>query len=182
MTRLEKKNGTDLVDILRIGSIVLSIVVLLAGALFLLPGSGQLLEGIFGREEVPLVDFRTLAIARGSPDHYLVCPEDVCLSEPPDQVLQVYDISAERLRARLLSFVDNQATVSFWRMDPAINQFDFLENDPSMRMPDVVTVQTFDLGQGKSAIAIYSRSLHSFADKGSNRKRVQRWLAMITPQ
>lgn len=179
MTRSQKKNGTDIVDYVRIGGIVLSMIVMIAGALFLLPGSGDLLEGLFGRKEIPAVDFYSLEIPAGGNDHYLACPQDICLAQPPDQILGVYDFSAERLRSRLLSFVDNQPTISFWRMDPAINQFDFKENDPSMRMPDVITVRTFDLGEGKSAIAIYSRSLHGLADTGSNRKRVQRWLAMI---
>lgn len=177
----KKKNDGDIVDLIRIGSIVLSVIVLITGALFLLPGSGQFLEGIFERQEVAIVDFHSLTIAADSPDHYLVCPENVCLSQPPDQISPVYDVPAGRLRSALLGFVDNQPTISFWRMDPAINQFDFLENDPTMRMPDVVTVQTFDLAEGKSAIAIYSRSLHGLADAGSNRRRVQRWLAMIDP-
>lgn len=181
MIRSRKKDGTDIVDFVRIGSIILSMIVLLAGALFLLPGSGQFLEDIFGREEVPVVDFSTLTIPSGSPDYYLACPPDLCLSHTPDQILQIYDIPAQQLRRILLSFIDTQPTISFWRMDPAINQIDFLENDPTMRMPDVITVQTFDLGEGKSMIAIYSRSLHGFANEGSNRKRVRRWLAMIAP-
>lgn len=181
MTRSQKNDGTDIVDHIRIGGIVLSIIVMIAGALFLLPGSGQFLEGLFGRKEVPTVDFSTLTIPPGDPDHYLACPEDICLSETPDQLLGTYDVPAERLRSVLLGFVDNQPTVSFWRMDPSINQFDFLENDPGMRMPDVITVQTFDLGEGKSAIAIYSRSLHGLAEAGSNRRRVLRWLKMIDP-
>lgn len=182
MTRSQKKDGTDIVDYVRIGGIVLSIIVMIAGALFLLPGSGDILKDLVGTREVPAVDFSTLEIPAGSHDYYLACPEDICLAQPPDQTLGVYDISAERLRSRLLAFVDSQPTISFWRMDPAVNQFDFLENDPSMRMPDVITVQTFDLGEGKSAIAIYSRSLHGLAGRGSNQERVQRWLAMIAPR
>lgn len=181
MIKLPKKSGTDFVDLIRIGGIVLSVMVLITGALFLLPGSGQFLESIFGREEVAIVDFYELTVPADAPDHYLVCPEDICLSQTPDQIAPVYDISAGRLRAILLGFVDNQPTVSFWRMDPAINQFDFKEIDPTMRMPDVITVQTFELADGKSTIAIYSRSLHGLADAGSNRRRVQRWLAMINP-
>lgn len=181
MTRKKQNKSTDVVDLIRLGGIVLSVIVVIAGALFLLPGSAQFLEGFFDRKEVPVVDFRTLTIPDGSPDHYLSCPQDVCLSQPPDQLSKVYDFPADRLRSILLGFVDNQPTISFWRMNPAINQFDFLENDPSMRMPDVITVQTFELEGGKSAIAIYSRSLHVLADKGSNQRRVQRWLTMIDP-
>lgn len=181
MTRSPKKNRVDPFDLIRAGSIVLSLIVLIAGALFLLPGSGQLLEGIFGREEVPIVDFYTLSVPADGPDHYLVCPQDVCVSQPPDQLSKIYDIPADRLRSLLLGFVDNQPTISFWRMDPAINQFDFLENNPTMRMPDVITVRTFDLGDGRSTMAIYSRSMHGFAKKGSNRRRAQRWMAMIDP-
>lgn len=181
MTKPHQKNGTDIVDKIRLGGIILSVIVMITGALFLLPGTSEYLEGIFGREEVPVVDFYTLSIPAGGPDHYLVCPTEVCMLDAADQASITYDIPAERLRAILLGFVDNQPTISFWRMNPAIDQFDFLENDPTMRMPDVVTVQTFDLGAGKSTVAIYSRSLHGLADEGSNRRRVQRWLAMIDP-
>lgn len=181
MPKPRDKKGADIVDAIRMGGIVLSVIVVIAGAIFLLPGSAQILEGLFGREGVPEVDFHSLTIPENSPDHYLYCPENVCLSQTPDQISKVYDLPANRLRTILLGFVDNQPTVSFLSMNPAINQFDFKENDPTMRMPDVITVRTFDLEGGKSTIAIYSRSLHGFADAGSNRRRVQRWLAMMEP-
>lgn len=181
MSKSREKKGTDIVDLIRMGSIVLSVIMVIAGAIFLLPGSANILDGFFGREGIAVVDFHSLTIPENSPDHYLYCPEDVCLSQTPQQLSRVYDFPADRLRSILLGFVDSQPTISFLRMNPAINQFDFKENDPTMRMPDVITVQTFDLEGGKSTIAIYSRSLHGFADDGSNRRRVLRWLAMIEP-
>lgn len=45
-----------------------------------------------------------------------------------------------------------------------------------MRFPDTVNVRFVDLGEGRSTLALYSRSQLGSDDMGVNRARIERWL------
>jgi uncharacterized protein (DUF1499 family) len=47
--------------------------------------------------------------------------------------------------------------------------------------PDYVSVRAVDLGDGSSALAIFSRSRYGASDLGVNRARVDAWLARLPP-
>lgn len=48
-----------------------------------------------------------------------------------------------------------------------------------MRYPDTIDGEVFAVGEGKSSLAIYSRSLVGNGDFGVNRARLVRWFAAL---
>jgi hypothetical protein len=48
-----------------------------------------------------------------------------------------------------------------------------------MGFPDYISVREVDLGNGRSAFAIWSRSRFGYSDLGVNRARVESWLAAL---
>lgn len=181
MKRQHSDRGHKVFDIIRITSIGLSIIVLLVGGFFILSDSpSRWFDETFGGGQIPEIDFETLVLPVRS-DEYLICPQDLCLDTDPDEFSPEFDIPPEKLRAILLEYADLQVNVRRLRLDLAKQQYDFADQSPTMRFPDIITVRIIDLGAGRSTIAIYSRSVSSFAKKGSNAKRARRWLTMISP-
>jgi uncharacterized protein (DUF1499 family) len=48
-----------------------------------------------------------------------------------------------------------------------------------MRFPDTIDVEVVPVGDDKSTLAIYSRSLVGRSDFGVNRARIARWMAAL---
>lgn len=168
----------SLIDILRLAAIGLSVVVIIAGLTLIFVGPERL-ESLFSEGELPEVDFKTLK-RPDSPNSYLVCPPDSCGNAEPDETAPIFDIPPSALRAKVLEFVDRSPDIRTHRMDLEANRFDFVERTPAMRFPDVITVKIFDRGGGGSTLAIYSRSVYGHSDLGANKRRVRRWLAVIS--
>ena len=62
---------------------------------------------------------------------------------------------------------------------PQVVEIDYVQRTQLMRFPDLVSVRFYDLAGGQSSIAIYSRSVYGYSDMGTNRRRVERWLARL---
>ncbi|GAK34238.1 hypothetical protein JCM17846_27130 [Iodidimonas nitroreducens] len=169
----------SIIDAIRYTAIALSILIVIVGLglLFMTPAQ---LESIFGTKPLPEIDFATLK-RPDSPNTYLLCPLNTCLQSTPDQIAPVFEANPEQLRDRILEFVDKSPNIQTRTMDPANAQYDFIERTPVMRFPDIITVRIYPAGDGGSTLAIYSRSVYGHSDLGANRKRVERWLAVISP-
>jgi uncharacterized protein (DUF1499 family) len=55
----------------------------------------------------------------------------------------------------------------------------YIQRSALMRYPDTIVVKFFDLPDGRSTIAVYSRSQLGKSDLGVNRVRIERWLAKL---
>ena len=51
-----------------------------------------------------------------------------------------------------------------------------------LNYPDLVTVSVSGPDRGPSTLVLYSRSVYGHSDLGANRKRVEAWLAALTPK
>ena len=169
----------SIIDAIRYTAIALSVLIVIVGVALLFMTPAQL-EGIFATKPLPEIDFSTLN-RPDSPNSYLLCPENTCLQSTADQVAPVFAASPEQLRDRILEFVDKSPNIQTRTLDPENAQYDFIERTPVMRFPDIITVRIFPAGDGGSTLAIYSRSVYGHSDLGANRKRVERWLAVISP-
>jgi uncharacterized protein (DUF1499 family) len=49
-----------------------------------------------------------------------------------------------------------------------------------MRYPDLITVQFRPLDSTRSTLAIYSRSVYGYSDRGVNQRRVRQWLDRLS--
>jgi uncharacterized protein (DUF1499 family) len=55
----------------------------------------------------------------------------------------------------------------------------YVQRSRLWRFPDYISVRAIDLGDGMSALAIYSRSRYGASDLGVNRARVEEWMARL---
>lgn len=122
------------------------------------------------------IDFATLKRPR-TPNTFLMAPEGLCKQAKVDMAAPVYDVPAATLRNELLRVIIAQPRVSHMLADEAEHYDDFVVRSALFRFPDLVAIQTIEVGKKKSTLALYSRSVYGRSDLGVNRKRSLAWLA-----
>jgi uncharacterized protein (DUF1499 family) len=55
----------------------------------------------------------------------------------------------------------------------------WIQHSLLFRFPDIITVEYIALGPERSSLAVYSRARYGKSDFGTNRRRVERWLALL---
>jgi hypothetical protein len=108
--------------------------------------------------DIGRADFATLA-RRPTRNDALVCPPGFCGGAKANWEARIYDMAPREL-------LDRVRRVALAEPDTRT-----VESDKD---PDRVPV-----GDNKSTLAIYSRSLVGLGDAGVNRKRVERWLKAL---
>jgi hypothetical protein len=63
--------------------------------------------------------------------------------------------------------------------DPPDRRFVYIVHTPMLGFPDIVTVEFAAIGPKSSGIALFSRSRYGRSDFGTNRRRVEGWLARL---
>ena len=61
----------------------------------------------------------------------------------------------------------------------AQGQVELVQRTRWLGFPDMITVEFYDRGRGRSNLAIYSRSRYGWSDLGANRARVEAWLDQL---
>lgn len=140
-------------------------------------GREQVLEIVFGPIDQSAVDFATIDTT-GRENTYLVCPPDLCGQEP-DHASPVFDFPATELRNIWFSMIGNEPRTDWVASNEEIQQYDFLQRTRLMRFPDTITVRFLVLDEGRSTLAIFSRSHYGRKDFGVNRERIDGWLAAL---
>ncbi|RED44823.1 DUF1499 domain-containing protein [Aestuariispira insulae] len=154
------------------GLMVLSLV------LAVLFGRERLLDLVFAKPVTASIDFRTLERS-DRPNQFLVCPAGLC-SAPVDLESPVFEMTATALRDRWLAMIKDQPRVETIAADPENLLYHFVQRSYWMRFPDSITVCFFDLADGKSTLAIYSRSHYGRSDFGVNENRIRHWLDLLS--
>jgi len=164
----------------KLGALVLGAPVVLYIFLAMIYTRVGLLERVFGPVHRERVDFATLQL-KPSPNQYLVCPREFCRARPhaesPD-----FDVSLDALRAAWLRMIERQPRVTLLSSDPAKEQYEYEVLTPVIHFPDAVTVRLLQAKDGRSTLAIYSRSHYGYGDLGENRRRVQGWLEQLAEE
>jgi uncharacterized protein (DUF1499 family) len=155
----------------------LAIILLLPLAVVYLPGHQYRLEQIFRIPDVVNVDFATLRKTT-KPNQYLVCPKGHC-SETPDLVARSYNVDASKLAATWHHIMTTELDVEERIRNDATRQIEYVQRTERMRYPDLITVKFLEGTDGQSTIAIYSRSIYGYSDKGVNKVRVTDWLTKL---
>ncbi len=161
----------------KVGAVVLAIPVVLYVSLAMIYGRVGLLEKVFGPIERSPVDFATLEL-KPSPNQYLVCPPGLCHARA-DQQSPEFAVPLEDLRAAWQRVIHRQPRVTLLSTDPERDQYEYQALTPVIHFPDAVTVRLLSVGEGKSTIAVYSRSHYGYGDLGVNRRRVRAWLDLL---
>jgi uncharacterized protein (DUF1499 family) len=147
-----------------------------AAAAYLL-GRERLLEVVFGRISVQPVDFKTLRL-KETPNQFLMCPENYCHATP-DAKSPVWNEPVASLKQRWNGFIDSVPQTDLVESDEAEDIYTYRTRTPLLRFPDDVTVQFVALDEGRSSLAIYSRSHYGYSDLGTNQRRVDEWISRL---
>ena len=133
-------------------------------------GEGQLQPG-------EVIDF-TARHSAGRSNVFAACPAGFC-TPPADIESPVFAIGWERLLDYWRDVIAAQRDVTLVAEDRARRRFTYIQRSAMLRFPDVVTVEFVPLGEGKSTLAIDSRSRYGRGDFGVNRRRVTEWLGLL---
>ena len=162
---------------LRYLSIVVLIVVIVGAALLFTPFGERPLTASFPVGEVETVDFAELKLPE-EPNRFLVCPPGFCGAKPHADS-PVFDVSADRLRARWSEVVAAQPRVELLVEHGDGWQINYIQRSARFRFPDIITVRFIATSPSQSTLAIYSRSIYGGSDFGVNRERIEAWLALL---
>lgn len=169
--------GRVLVKAFGITLAVLAGLVIVVALVLVVVGREQMLEIVFGPIDQSAVDFATIDTT-GRENTYLVCPPGLCGQEP-DRASPEFAVPATELRNRWFSMIGNEPRTDWIASDEEIQQYDFLQRTPLMRFPDTITVRFLPLEDGRSTLAIFSRSHYGRKDFDVNRDRIDGWLAAL---
>jgi hypothetical protein len=91
----------------------------------------------------------------------------------------VFDMSAEVLARRLDAVAMAESRVSRLAGGAEDGFTTYVQRSRIMGFPDYVSARAVDMGEGRSALAIWSRARYGTSDLGVNQARLERWLAAI---
>ena len=122
--------------------------------------------------------FETLTL-KASPNQYLVAPEGLCQNAKPHLVSPIYAMSAEALEDLL-----SENLLALPRTKEAMRSAEdgqraFVQRSALIGFPDTLIFQTFEVDEGTSSLAVYSRSHIGWSDMGVNKRRVSDLLASL---
>lgn len=124
------------------------------------------------------IDFKTLELTSRN-NRYLVLPAGYQARGKPGEASPTFTLSAKALASRVQDLWRKQKRTELVRDIDDNLQFELVQRSAVFRFPDFIVVQAIDLGGGKAALAIYSRSKYGRSDFGVNKARVQAWLAVL---
>jgi len=167
------------IEKLRARAISISLLIVAIGGLgwFLVVSDkdGSLFGENLQRGSLETVSFATLVPNANS---YLICPKDLCRGAT-DGEAAVYDVGVAGLSRALFAYTDRHEGITMRKRDLMNWQFDLSEYATGENFPDVITVKFIPIGEDKSTVAIYSRSVIGSSDKAQQKERVDRWFRFI---
>jgi hypothetical protein len=141
-------------------------------------GIARLWERGFGPADLGPVDF---AAIRRSPtgNDALICPPGLCGSAAVDGAPPVFEVPVARLRDAVRVIEVNDPDIFALARDDQRVQDRYLARTPRMRFPDTINVRFISLPDGRSTLALHSRSQIGRSDFGVNRARLEGWLRLL---
>ena len=122
--------------------------------------------------------FETLTL-KASPNQYLVAPEGLCQNAKSHVESPIYAMSAEALEDLLAENLLALPRTKEAMRSAEDGQRAFVQRSALIGFPDTLIFQTFEVDEGTSSLAIYSRSHVGWSDMGVNKRRVSDLLASL---
>ena len=131
------------------------------------------------RLDIGAVDWATLT-RHPTPNDALICPAGRCPNAKADEGPKVYPLAPGELLARVKQIALAEPDTKELPCEPRCDcTARFVQYTRLMRFPDTIDVETLPAGEGRSTLAVYSRSLVGRKDFGVNRARLSRWLTAL---
>lgn len=159
-------------------SIVIGLLVLigLVSALFVGLGADRFWR-LFGAPDLGPVAFEKI-IRRMTPNDALACPTGLCTAKA-EITTPVYPTTAAELRRALATVIASESQITVVEAADALLTDRYIQRSARLGFPDTIVVRFLDRPEGRSTLAIYSRSQFGESDLGVNRTRIERWLAKL---
>ncbi len=157
---------------------ILAAAVVVAMAGIFVSGRDVFWELIAGPADLGRVDFATLE-RPPTPNHYLACPEGLCVNAQLDLASPVYSRSAMQLQVIAREAWSDEPGLEMVASNPELFQDRYVQRTTIMRFPDTISVRFVEMEGNTASLAIYSRSQIGRSDLGVNKERVQRWLSLL---
>lgn len=132
---------------------------------------------LFGDPDMGSVTFETLARSR-TPNDALACPPGLCAAAA-DITPPGFAIAAPDLRRAFATVIAAEPRITVVETDDAALADRYVQRSRLLGFPDTIVVRFLELPDGRSTLALYSRSLIGHGDMGVNRARIERWLAAL---
>jgi uncharacterized protein (DUF1499 family) len=139
---------------------------------------GALIIVLTGCKTMQPIDFHQLSLPK-TPNFYLICPPNFCNAHA-NQYSPEFNVNVKELESRSLSLIAQQPRVNLISSQAAKHQYQFVQRSLIFRFPDYIDVQFIPVSQDKSTLAMFSRSKYGHSDLGVNKKRLQKWLELLT--
>jgi len=130
-----------------------------------------------GEPDLGPVVFETLQ-RRTSPNDALACPPGFCKALI-DIASPVCGLPARDLRAAFAKVIATEPRVAKVDSNDATLTDRYIFRSPTMGYPDTVVVRFIDQPDGRSTLAMYSRSQLGQSDLGANKARITRLLGKL---
>jgi uncharacterized protein (DUF1499 family) len=139
---------------------------------------GRLWLAISPFRDLGPIDFARLK-PRGTPNAHLVAPVGFVPGYESDSTPPVFALAPDALMKALVDSVSVQPRVS--RVDNGSDPLSarFLQRTWAMNYPDLIDVRAVSLPDGRSTLALYSRSAVGRKDFGVNALRLSKWLSRL---
>jgi len=124
------------------------------------------------------IDFPTLVRAR-TPNTFLMAPDGLCANAKPDVVSRQYGSPAAQLRQAFLAVALAKPRVSHTLKDDVALYDNLVVRSALFRFPDLIALHCLEAGNGRSSLAVYSRSVYGHSDLGVNRARIMAWVREV---
>ncbi|WP_169568324.1 DUF1499 domain-containing protein [Sneathiella limimaris] len=156
-------------------TIILFILIALVVALVLLRLT-PIWDKFLSAGEFKPTDFSKLTTT-GKPNWYLVCPPEYCSNLNVHLESPVYKLSKTTLADRLKSIVLKDPNIEIRQDDGT--KLELVARTPTVRWPDLVSIEFIEKDENSSTLAIYSRAIYGIRDFSANKSRVDRWLKSL---
>ncbi len=111
---------------------------------------------------------------------YLMCPADPLICNlKADEASPIFPVDPARLRDRWMEMAAAEPRVHLVSSEKDRQHLVYIQHSFFFRFPDIITVEFLPTGNGRSTLALLSRSRYGKGDLGVNAARVGAWIAKL---